>query len=235
MKFSDEMISAYADGELQGSERIEFESILQNDADLQQTLNELYELKTQLRHSYQKVDAPEQVQPRTTHYRMAAYSAFLFVAFTSGWISSDLMRKPHQAAEQAGLFDQGVYAVANKPGKYILHIGQSDNAKFKKTLDEAESLLAHYRGNKQDIELEIIANAGGLDLFRSGATPYSERVKRLGERFPNIKFIACANAIDRLRERGIEPNLINAVHQGPTTALDQVVKRINEGWKYIKI
>lgn len=233
MKFSDEMISAYADGELQGAEKTEFESVLQHDIDLQNAINDIYELKAQLHHTYKDVSAPVEEQRKTTNYRMAAYSAFLFVAFTSGWISSDLMH-PRITAEQADAFQQSVRAVEAKPGKYILHIGKRDDGKFKKTLDEAEALMAKYQNSNQDIQLEIIANAGGLDLFRSGETSYSDRVEHLIERFPNIKFIACSNAIERLRERGIEPDLINAVHQG-TTAIDQVVKRVNEGWTYIKI
>ncbi|VAW67221.1 hypothetical protein MNBD_GAMMA09-3070 [hydrothermal vent metagenome] len=235
MNFSDEMINAYADGELQGGEKLEFEHELQNDPQLQHTIADLKALKLQLSHAYKNIDAPERAQLKATNYRMLAYAAFLIVAFGSGWISSDFMHTPRVPAEQAGLFAQGVQAVSAKPGKYILHIGLRDDGKFRKTLDEAESLLKKYKNNQQDIELEIIANAGGLDLFRVGATPYSDRVRQLGIRYPNIKFIACSNAIQRLKEKGIEPTLLAAVYQGPVTAIDQVVKRVNEGWTYIKI
>ena len=234
MKFSDEMISAYADGELEGSEKAEFEAALKHDVELQRALSDIHELKTQLQQAYQELKPPVQQAEKTGSYRMLAYASFLFVAFTTGWISSDLMH-PRSATESADLFAQGVRAVEQKPGKYILHISKRDEKKFRKTLQEAEALLSHYQGKRKDIELEIIANAGGLDLFRSGATPYTEQVRQLAEHYPNIKLIACANAIERLREKGIEPDLINAVHQGPVTAIDQVVKRINEGWTYIKI
>jgi intracellular sulfur oxidation DsrE/DsrF family protein len=124
--------------------------------------------------------------------------------------------------------------IAQQPGKYILHISVRDKKKFKQTLDQAEALMANYRNTDQGIELEIIANAGGLDLFREDVSPYAQRVKQLRQRYPNIKFVACSNAIERLREQGIEPKLINSVHQG-ATAIDQVVKRIHQGWSYIKI
>lgn len=240
MNFSDEMISAYADGELQGSEKIEFENALQVDAQLRQALDDVFILKLQLKDAYKGVDPVERLQPAVTNYRFVAYMAFLVVAFGGGWISSDLMHAPGYATGQAstigqmGMLVNGV-AVTEKTGRYILHIGQSDNARFRKTLDEAEALMAQYKNNPQGIELEIIANAGGLDLFREGATPYAERVKKISIMYPDIKFIACANAIERLRERGIEPDLINAVHHGSATAIDQVVKRVNEGWTYIKI
>ncbi|HED32955.1 MAG TPA: hypothetical protein ENJ08_01875 [Gammaproteobacteria bacterium] len=239
MKFSDEMISAYADGELQGNEKIEFESALQVDAQLRQSLDNVLILKLQLKDTYKGVDPVERDLPAVTNYRFVAYMAFLIVAFGGGWISSDLMHT--SGTWQMGAFVNGVSGqrgtgtAAEKTGKYILHIGQRDNTRFRKTLDEAEALMAQYKNNPQGIELEIIANAGGLDLFREGATPYAERVKKISILYPDIKFIACANAIERLRERGIEPDLINAVHHGSATAIDQVVKRVNEGWTYIKI
>lgn len=236
MKFSDEMISAYADGELQGSEKTEFETELHNDPELQQTLDDLHALKAQLRHTYESIKAPDQVQRKSANFRVAAYSAFLFLAFSSGWISSDLMHSPAIAIKdmQAEVLNKGMRAVTETPGKYILHIGMYDESKFKLTLDEAEALLSSYEKNNQTIQLEIIANAGGLNLFRDDASPYAQRVKQLSEKYPNIKFIACTNAIERLRERGIDPNLIQTIQQGPT-ALDQVVRRMNEGWTYIKI
>jgi len=242
MIFSDEMISAYADGELQGSEKAEFENALQVDVPLRQALDDVLILKLQLKDAYKGVEPVASPQPAVTNYRFVAYMAFLIVAFGGGWISSDLMHAPGQvvgsaSGQTSGIEQMGalVNGVAGKTGKYILHIGQRDNARFRKTLDEAEALMALYKNNPQGIELEIIANAGGLDLFREGATPYAERVKKISIMYPNIKFIACANAIERLRERGIEPDLINVVHHGSTTAIDQVVKRVNEGWTYIKI
>ncbi len=242
MNFSDEMISAYADGELQGSEKIEFENTLQVDAQLRQALDNVFILKLQLKDAYKDVDPVERLQPAVMNYRFVAYMTFLIVAFGGGWISSDLMHAPGQvpgyaSGQTSGIGQMGVLVngISKKPGKYILHIGQRDNTRFRKTLDEAEALMAQYKNSPQDIELEIIANAGGLDLFREGATPYAERVKKISVLYPGIKFIACANAIERLRERGIEPDLINAVHHGSATAIDQVVKRVNEGWTYIKI
>ena len=233
MKFSDEMINAYADGELQGSEKTEFETALLNDLELQQALDNVVSLKSQIRSAYAGVNAPAQVQHSGVSYRNVMYACLLLLAFSGGWISSDMIpQQPNSVAQSDA--EEGLYASAEQPGKYILHIGTHDTEKFRHILDKAENLMAKYQDDMQLIELEIIANASGLDLFRKSASPYAQRVKQLGEKYPNIRFIACSNAIERLKERGIEPDLINTVHQGPT-ALDQVVKRMNDGWTYIKI
>jgi len=234
MKFSAEMISAYADGELQGSEKTEFEDVLQYDTELQQSLNDLCGLKTQLKQTYQNIEPPARLQYSTGNYRYAAYAVFFMLTFSIGWFSSDAMHSTNNHLVQENVMSPGLQVIAEQPGKYILHISVRDKTKFKQTLDQAEMLMANYQNEDQNIQLEIIANAGGLDLFREDVSPYAQRVKQLRDQYPNIKFIACSNAIERLREKGVEPNLINAVHQG-ATAIDQVVKRIHQGWSYIKI
>lgn len=237
MKFSDEMINAFADGELQGSEKIEFEAALQIDNELRDSLDSVLELKSQLRSAYAQVVVPASVPHNSMNYKAVLFSCLLLLAFSGGWICSDMF--PGQAP-YAGwgkqFVDQDMHQLtgADHPGRYILHIGDHDTQKFQSILDTAENLMVKYQNEMHLVELEVIANASGLDLFRDGESPFAQRVKLLSKKYPNIKFIACSNAVERLRERGIEPNLINAIHQGPT-ALDQVVKRMNDGWTYIKI
>ena len=79
MEFSTEIINAYADGELQGGEKIEFEKALLSDTNLQQTLDDLYALKAQLQHAYHNVEPPVKQQDSTTNYRVAAYAVFLLM------------------------------------------------------------------------------------------------------------------------------------------------------------
>lgn len=236
MRFSEDMINAYADGELQGSEKAEFEAALRADFELQCALDEVLQLKRNLREAYLHVDVPTPVQTQTASvkYRVAGYMALFALVFSSGWLSSDFIHKPATVSEQLTLLAPSASSHSVALNKYILHIGSKDNVKFKHALDEAEALLVKNQHNQQSFELEVIANAGGLDLLREGGSPYSARVKQLSKEYPNIRFIACSNAVERLREQGIEANLINTVYQGPT-ALDQVVLRMSEGWSYVKI
>ena len=233
MEFSTEIINAYADGELQGGEKIEFEKALLVDTKLQQTLDELYALKAQLKHAYQNVEPPVEHQFSSNKFRVASYVAFLLMTFTGGWFSSDVLHNRMSMAD-SGSIGPVMQAIADQPGKYILHISVNDNKKFKKTLDQAETLLANYQNVDQGIQLEVIANSGGLDLFRENTSPYAQRVKSLSNEYPNLKFIACVNAVERLRKNGIEPDMINTVHQD-VTAIDQIVNRVHQGWSYIKI
>jgi len=234
MKISDEMINAYADGELQGNEKAEFEETLKTDDELQQAVDCVRDLKVQVHGAYRDVEALNSLQNDVFKYRVAGFAVLFLLVFSSGWLGGDLMHRINETAQSESFFSNGVKASAEVKGKFVLHVGTHDNDKFKQTIDEIENLLVSYKNKEQLIELEVIANAGGLDLLREDGSPYVQKVKQLSQQYPNVKFIACSNAVERLRERGIEPKLIDAVHQGPT-ALDQVVKRMNEGWTYIKI
>lgn len=238
MNFSNEIINAYVDGELQGSEKESFELELKNDIELSSAVEDLMALKHQLQHAYGSLTAPQKVPVNTVKYKYAMYAAFLLITFSIGWVGGGMQSNSiHNIANNSVVLSMNKLnpdVIVHQPGKYILHIGHNGDANFKKTLDQAEALMLKYKNSGFNIELEIVANAGGLNLFVEGASPYTQRVKKLREDYPNIKFIACSNAIERLREKGIEPHLINSVHQG-VAAIDQVVKRINQGWTYMKI
>lgn len=240
MKLSNEMINAYADGELQGSERAEFEARLQHDTEAQQTLQGILEIKRQLRQAYRDTAVPAKNSSRTASYRPAGYAALLVLAFSGGWFGSNQMHHSDvQSLTEAQLLPSSddllqVSSVASAVGKYILHVDSKDQLKFKRALDKAEALVAMYQATAHPYEIEVIANAGGLDMLREGKTPYADRIRQLSQRYPSIRFIACSNALERLQEKGIEANLVASVHH-EATALDQVVKRMNQGWTYMKI
>jgi len=82
--------------------------------------------------------------------------------------------------------------------------------------------------------VEVIANAGGLDMMRTGLSPYEEQISALLEAHPNVRFLACANAIANLRKRGIEPRVIASVDT-EKKAIDHIVERLQEGWSYVRV
>ena len=91
MKFSNEIISAYADGELQGGEKNEFEKVLHHDDELQQELDDFYALKSQLQNAYKNVESPVTQQYTSGNARYAMYVALLLLTFSGGWFSGELL------------------------------------------------------------------------------------------------------------------------------------------------
>jgi intracellular sulfur oxidation DsrE/DsrF family protein len=228
-----EMINAYIDGELMGADKKSFEKQLETDSDLLRKVEEIRHTKMAVKAAYQSVKAPVSRINKAKNYRAVAMSLMLFVMFSAGWIASNLsynLLHPEYSNTQVGQASINV----NGQGKYILHIDVKDEEKFKRVLAKTQELLNRYASYENGVQLEVIANAGGVDLFRRDVSSHTESIEALSAEYSNVKFIACTNAIERLEEKGIEPNLISTVHQD-TTALDLVVKRMNQGWSYIKI
>jgi len=123
-------------------------------------------------------------------------------------------------------------ATQTDPNKVVLHISDADPEHFEQLLDYAESFLTEH--SNSGVQVDVVANAGGLDLLRVGGSAETERVATLQKAFPNLQFIACMNAIRNLRKQGVEPVLVDDVHT-TTTAIDHIVKRLREGWTYRKI
>jgi len=74
-----------------------------------------------------------------------------------------------------------------------------------------------------------VANTNGIDQVTSGVSPYEARVRAMMQQYANLHFIACANSIRQLRNRGSDALMITDVHRN-STALDHMVARLRDGW-----
>jgi intracellular sulfur oxidation DsrE/DsrF family protein len=118
--------------------------------------------------------------------------------------------------------------------KFIVHVGSSNPVRLKTALDETESLLDSYRRSNRKLQVEIVANGGGVDLLRADVSPYAKRIGMMQEKYPNLDFMACAQTIKKLQEKGVDVKLLP--HTGvASSALDQITLRLKQDWVYIKV
>jgi uncharacterized protein len=239
--YSDEIINAYVDGELDGPEKEKFKQDIKLDEQLAEKVHSICELKKTLKSNYGQMPLPESGdRSRTGFYQSYIKSTavavlvlcvglFLGININSVQIKSDF----------AGQNDviNGVKLTPvdlQQPNKIILHVSESDPEVLYKTLYQIDSILQAYSKSKKPFELEVVANSGGIDLFRNDVSPYKDRIKQIIKNYNNVSFIACSNAMEKLRLKGIEPDLIADTKTG-VTAIDQIVKRLQEGWVYLKV
>jgi len=103
------------------------------------------------------------------------------------------------------------------------------------TLDNIEQLLLKYEQNNRILNLEIIVHSSGLNILRADITPAGQRIQDLMARYNNLTFLACNKTIRRLKEdKGVEVKLLPGVEVVPS-ALEQVLKRIQEKWVYVDV
>ena len=116
--------------------------------------------------------------------------------------------------------------------RVILHISDANPDQFAAALSYAERFLQRHPAPQGHIE--VIANAGGLNMLRTGVSPYEKQISALLEAYSNVTFLACANGIANLRKQGIEPRVIANVDT-EKKAIDHIVERLQAGWSYVRV
>jgi len=121
--------------------------------------------------------------------------------------------------------------------KVIVHLNTSSAAKFEQALDTAEQLLDTYADSELGAEIEVVTNASAIKMLRTGYSPHATRVRELQERYLNLTFLACKDAMDHVRELEeleTEVTLLPDVDVTPS-ALEHILNRLSEGWVYINV
>lgn len=241
---SDEHLNAFVDGQLDADEKSRILGAINNDAELNHRACELRRLRELVHHAY---DAPPPPPLRLSHttraplWRQAiAATLLLMLGGAIGWVGHAQQQPLNLKAmyldeEKAFQTANLIQAPVRGERKILLHISSDEPAKLERALDTAEQLLSTYQRLKQPVELELVANAGGLDLLRADVSPYADRVQALQRQYDNLTFLACQTALDRLRqEHHITPDLLPEALVTPN-ALDEILNRLQQGWMYISV
>jgi intracellular sulfur oxidation DsrE/DsrF family protein len=187
-----------------------------------------------IRKALDAVEPPTQeIKPATVRIRkrtLAAASLLVPVGVLAGWLGHALLTQPVLQEPQVAGVSMPVRAHAH--ANTVFHIDMDDTQKMEKLLDRAEAILT--ASADRDAQVEVVANAGGLNLLRADTSAVAPRVREMMKKYGNLSFVACAKTIERLKEQGVEVNLINRTH-ARETALEHLVERLNEGWTYVKI
>lgn len=230
---SEEQLHLYVDGELSAAETREILQAISSDAAVRQRVSELEHLKAMVKNQYPL----EPVQSDGVHedsgwqrYGIAASLMALAFGVLVGWSVHTLSHRDSQLANNAGA--SVPLAQAKESSRVLLHIDDDDPAKLQSLVSYAEALL---QGDRSKIaKVEVIANGRGVNFLRTGNTPGKTELRNLTSQYSNIELFACAKALSNLKEKGIEVDLMPKVHTRET-ALEHIVKRMQEGWRYHKI
>jgi uncharacterized protein len=228
--FSEEQLNAFVDGELDPEEKSRLYNESAKSPELDMRLCQTRKLKELVRHAYDDVPAPQRPRGPTLRRsgpfgRALVAGVLLAIGATSGYLGHGLI-----SAEPANT-SAATAQVLEQPENYLLHVVSGDPEQMYSALSHAKFLLDS--ADEGEIRrIEIVANERGLDLLRSDVTPYAEEIRALQKN--NVVFYACARSIQRLEEKGVEVILVPDTRQD-YTALDRVVMRMQDGWKYEKI
>lgn len=246
---SDETLNAFIDGELNAAGKSEVFEALGKDRELSQQACELRRLSELVRHAYDHPPAIEQYRKpaprRMSRWGQGLAASFLLgVGAMLGWAIHQPEEAPASSALSAMYWDEhnafqntDINKVTAQQGtkRIIVHLNTSSISKFGKALETAEQLLETYGDDRA--EIEVVANASAIRMLRAGYSPYAHRVQDLQQRYINLTFLACQDAIDHAREiegGTTQVKMLPDVEVTPS-ALEHILNRLSEGWVYLNV
>lgn len=230
-RFTDYDLHSFVDGELDSARKQTLLTAMERDSALAARVCDLQRAKHWMRSAFETAEPPEE-HPNTYLNRrrwirpggIAASVLLLILAFTAGWLARPL--------DDAQIDNVVLENLEKSSYRVVLHIDHADPRKFKQVLKESEKLLKDYAD--KGVQVEILANSTGLDLLRVDVSPYANEIARILSKYDNIRLVACSNAVKRLREQGVKPVLFEGTLTDES-AIEHAVKRLREGWSYIKV
>lgn len=239
--YSDEILNAFIDEQLDHDEREQILSALLHDEVLTQRICDLQKIHSLVQLSYsQKEIVPEHQQPAIERHRSSlhkgiAASVLIVTGILGGWFSHQQLATENNLVEYAKTVRNNPAISENDTWQVMLHVSHNEARRFKVLLNETENLLATYKKNNQPLQIEILANGKGLDLIKNESSPHSIRLKQLKAKYNNLIVSACGQTLKRIKkETGKSVALIpdaNVVR----SAIYQISKRQKQGWTYIHI
>jgi intracellular sulfur oxidation DsrE/DsrF family protein len=237
MKFliTDETLNAFVDQQLTPGEMEEMFEAARQDAELAQRICGVRQLKSMVKHAYDGIEPARPAQwgaGRARGLQALAAALLLGLGGLIGWSmhpSANIL--PPALAQSGGLMQASAQAEDNR---YILHLDSDKPDRMEAVLDYADQILDNARKQGVDARLEIVANSYGLNLLRTGHTPYLERINALAHKHANLSFIACGQTVARFKREGQEVTLIKQAKVAPS-AIGEVVGKMKEGWTYIRV
>jgi intracellular sulfur oxidation DsrE/DsrF family protein len=221
-KFSDEMQNAFVDGQLDAADWTAMVQRMGEDEALRCRVCELRTLKDMVKGAYAEAH-PRRAASPPNRFGWARVAGLALVFALAGWLAHDAADRGQAATERHAIASNGL----------VVHVASSRGEVVDTALQEVEDYLRDARAAGRKVHVEIVANQTGLDILRADKSPYAKRLEQLSAAYPNLTYIACHQTADRLREKGVKVRLLPGVHYAPT-ALDEIVKRMQQGWVYIR-
>ncbi len=229
-EISDELLNAFADNELTGAERAEMLERIAADATLRAKVCETWHLKELVRSAH-PLPADKGRKTRKSSWRMLglpiAACLLLAIGAGGGWLA-------HEQYDAAWIPAPQLEAIQAQGGRVVLHLVSGAPRDIEAALRKAEQLASTRDLSGRLIEVEFVANGGGIRMMQAGNPELETRIAEIRRRHANLRLVACNEAMDRLRERGIGFDLMPDIEVVPS-AVEEIARRLNQGWRYLQV
>src|SRR3954449_8263576 len=127
-------------------------------------------------------------------------------------------------------------ATDQKPHRVAIQVDQNDAQVMNLALNNATNVIEHYRGNNEEVEVDIVTYGPGLHMLRDDTSPVKDRLKRLKElAFPGkLQFSACNNTRQNMEKtEGKAVPIISDATIVPSGVV-RLMELQEQGWSYVR-
>lgn len=118
--------------------------------------------------------------------------------------------------------------------RLAIQISDADMAKMNAVLDIAANVSRHYSEQGDEVEIEIVAFAGGVHMLRSDTSPVKERLSHFMQSMVNVTLQACGNTLDTMeRNEGKRPPLLEGIGT-VQTGVARLIELDEQGWTIVR-
>ena len=233
-KISEEIINAFVDNQMTLDDKEELYSQISENKELNRQVCEIRKVRDLMQTAYRDTPLPpneasgKQNRDSGSAWRNIAAAVVLSIGVVVGWQIS--------RAEFPNFYQHLASSDKNTdPVKILFHLNSDKPENVNEALSEVRSVLAYYKRIGQKARIEFVTNGSGLDLLRRDTTTHAKEIAELQRKYPNLRFVACQNTINRLkREHGITAHLLNGVSV-IDSGVAQIMRRQQQGWAYIQV
>lgn len=230
-EISDEMLNAFADSEIAGAEKAELLERIAADAELRAKVCETWHLKELVRSAHPLPGKTGNGKHKVRFWNMfglpLAACLLLVIGAGSGWLA-------HDEYDESWIPTSQLKAIQAQGNRVVLHLVSGDAREIEMALRKAEQLASARDRAGGIIQVELVANGGGIRMLQVGNPQLAARLATMRRNHDNLRLVACNEAMDRLRERGVEVTLLPNVDVVPS-AIQEIAARLNQGWRYLQV
>lgn len=233
-KFSDEFLNAFVDDQLSPDEKSRVYPQITGDQTLSREVCELRKLRDLVRLAYNDVEPPVSAPHALPRQRAGLGLAAALAVVLSGVVGWVLHDRVSATDANVHIGAPSQVPTSNEPVKIVVHLSEDEPDRVRQVLDDVEGLLQLYRASARSARVEVVMNGDGLSLVRADISTAPERVRRMQKEYDNLSFVACQNAIDRLkRDQDVVAKLLPGVVV-IDSGMAQLMRRQQQGWAYIQ-
>ncbi|MDT8282918.1 MAG: hypothetical protein RQ982_08915 [Gammaproteobacteria bacterium] len=239
-EMTEDRVNLFVDGELDTDEMDEIRKAVLDDKELRERVCQLKAVRELVGYAYSNVPGSrhDQVQNKQTGSiwtKAIAASVTLVVGVFLGWETYQYSPQSIQAISAENTFQYVAnHVAANHTGrKIVLHVDSGDLKVINAALNEVDQLLETYKKANLPIELDVVANKGGIDMLRVDISPYGQRIQKLIDD-KDVSFYACQRSISKAHAKeGSEIVMMPGV-ETTKTAREIIPDLLKKGWVYIR-